>query len=72
MKKVPQNLSVFAAPRYSVHNYFQITTKGDKYPTSVSLSHELHFMRYHKNAEVIFDTGYDMNLIQILNIQRDT
>jgi hypothetical protein len=72
MKKARQNLSVFAAPRYSVHNYFSTTTQGDKYYTSVSLSHELHFMRYHKNAEVIFDAGHDMNVIQILNIQRDT
>jgi hypothetical protein len=29
-------------------------------------------MRYHENSEVIFDTGYDMNVMQILNIERDT
>jgi hypothetical protein len=46
--------------------------QGDKYCTIVFLSHKLNFTRYHKNAEVIFDTGYDMNITQILNIERDT
>jgi hypothetical protein len=33
--------------------------------------HELHVMNYHKNAEVIFSYGYDINVMKILNIERD-
>jgi len=48
------------------------STEHKKQTNTPPLSHELNFMRYHKNAEVIFDTGYDMNVTQILNIELDT